>query len=418
MDVLLSTLRQSVFKTIAMKTTIGSVLLFAFLCLLAVGPKAQAVLPPPDGCYPNYTTAEGCNALSLLTTGSANTGVGWYSLFSAAGANYNTGVGAGALALTSADGDSNTAVGTAALLLNTTGTLNTAVGTGTLVYNDTGNGNTAIGYNALPNNTTGTQNTAIGYSALRENTTGGLNTAVGLFALINNTEGGNNTAIGRNALQDNETGSANTVIGYRAGLAVTGDNNVCIGGAIGVAGVDNTTWIANVNTLTQNFSAGVNDYVTVRLSDGRLGHTAVVSSRRYKENIKPLAAASEALYALKPVSFRLKKEYDETQRLGFGLIAEEVEEIDPVLVYHNNKGQAESVRYELVNAMLLNEFLKEHRRGEEQDCKIQAQETTIAELRSEIGNLAAMVNEQASQLQKVSAWIETNEAKPQFAQNR
>jgi len=401
-----------------MKTIIESVLSLIFLCVLAVGPKVQAVLPPPAGCYPNYTTAEGCNALSLLTTGAANTGVGWYSLFSAGSASYNTGVGAGALALTSIDGDSNTAVGTAALLLNTTGTLNTAVGTGALVYNDTGNGNTAIGYNALPNNTTGTQNIAIGYSAMRDNTTGGLNTAIGLLALINNTEGGNNTAIGRNALQDNETGSANTAIGYRAGLDVTGDNNVCIGGAIGVAGVDNTTWIANVNTLTQNFSAGVNDYVTVRLSDGRLGHTAVVSSRRYKEDIKPLAAASEALYALKPVSFRLKKEYDETQRPGFGLIAEEVEKVDPVLVYHNNKGQAESVRYELVNAMLLNEFLKEHRRGEEQDCKIHEQETTIAELRSQIQSLAAMVNEQTSELRKVSAWIETSEAKAQFAQNQ
>ena len=114
-----------------MKTIIESVLSLIFLCVLAVGPKAQAVLPPPDGCYPNYTTAEGCNALSLLTTGAANTGVGWYSLFSAGSASYNTGVGAGALALTSIDGDSNTAVGTAALLLNTTGTLNTAVGTGT-----------------------------------------------------------------------------------------------------------------------------------------------------------------------------------------------------------------------------------------------------------------------------------------------
>ena len=128
-----------------------------------------------------------------------------------------------------------------------------------------------------------------------------------------------------------------------------------------MAGVDDSTYIRNVNTLTQNFSAGVNDYVTVRLTDGRLGHTAVVSSQRYKEDIKPLAATSEALYALKPVSFRLKKEFDPTQALGFGLIAEEVEKVDPALVYRNAKGQVESVRYEMVNAMLLNEFLKEHR---------------------------------------------------------
>jgi hypothetical protein len=144
-----------------------------------------------------------------------------------------------------------------------------------------------------------------------------------------------------------------------------------------------------------------------------------VSLRRYKKDIKPLTAASEALYALKPVSFRLTKEYDETQRPGFGLIAEEVEKVDPVPVYHNNKGQAESIRYELVNAMLLNEFLKEHRKGEEQDCKIQQQETTIAELRSEIRSLAAMVNNQASQLREVSAQLQiSNAAAGEIASNR
>jgi hypothetical protein len=196
-------------------------------------------------------------------------------------------------------------------------------------------------------------------------------------------------------------------------LDVTGDNNVCIGGAIGVAGVDNTTWIANVNTLTQNFSAGVNDYGTVRLSDGRLGHTAVVSSQRYKHDIKALAADSKVLYELKPVSFRLKKGYDPTQALGFGLIAEEVEKVNGDLVYRNDKGQVESVRYEMVNAMLLNEFLKEHHKGEEQDCKIQEQETTIAELRSEIRSLAAIVNDQASQLRQVSAQLQISNAAAQ-----
>ena len=127
-----------------------------------------------------------------------------------------------------------------------------------------------------------------------------------------------------------------------------------------------------MNTFTQNFSAGVNDYVTVRLSDGRLGHTAVVSSQRYKQDIKPLATTSEALYALKPVSFRLKKEFDATQALGFGLIAEEVEKVDPALVYRNAKGQVESVRYEMVNAMLLNEFLKARRQIDAQQKQIDA----------------------------------------------
>jgi hypothetical protein len=163
------------------------------------------------------------------------------------------------------------------------------------------------------------------------------------------------------------------------------------------------SWIKNVNTLTQNFSAGVNDYVTVRLSDSRLGHTAVVSSQRYKQDIKPLAAASEALYALKPVSFRLKKEYDDAQALGFGLIAEEVEKVNSALVYRNAKGQVESVRYEMINAMLLNEFLEEHK-------KVQDLEARLAQQEHQIECLSAG-------LQKVNAQLEMNRSAPQVAAN-
>jgi hypothetical protein len=165
-----------------------------------------------------------------------------------------------------------------------------------------------------------------------------------------------------------------------------------------------------VNTLTQNFSAGVNDYVTVRLSDGRLGHTAVVSSQRYKHDIKPLATTSEALYALKPVSFRLKKEFDATQALGFGLIAEEVEKVDSALVYRNTKGEAESVRYEMVNAMLLNEFLKEHHTVQELKSNAAKQEATIAQQQKQIEALTAG-------LQKVSAQLELNKLATQTVLN-
>ena len=128
------------------------------------------------------------------------------------------------------------------------------------------------------------------------------------------------------------------------------------------------------------------------LSDGRLRHTAVVSSRRYKEDIKPLATTSEALYSPKPVSFRLHKKYDDTQALGFGLIAEEVEKVNPDLVYRNNKGEVESVRYEMVNAMLLNEFLKEHRKVQEQQ--------------KEIDGLKAELKKQRELIQKVSDRVE------------
>jgi trimeric autotransporter adhesin len=411
---------------IQLKTTIGLFTLVALSLLgFALLPKAEAVVPAPDGGYPNFTTAEGTNALKNLTTGAANTGIGWYSLFSDLTTSFNTGVGAATLVFNTG-GESNTAVGTAALFFNELGSSNTAVGVSALQSNTEGGINTATGFQALFRNTTGTfntanggntlvfnttgvNNTATGYGALEFNSEGGNNTAAGIFALQDNTTGGGNTAVGTAALASNTTGADSTAVGNEAGSSITASGNVCIGaGVSGEAGAINTTWIRNVNTLAQNFSAGVNDYVTVRLSDGRLGHTAVVSSRRYKEDIKPLDKTSEALYALKPVSFRLKKEYDETRALSFGLIAEEVEKVDPALVYRNSKGQAESVRYEMVNAMVLNEFLKEHRNGEQQDRQIKEQGARIAEQQKQIQALTVVVKEQAAQIQKVSARIMTS----------
>jgi len=160
---------------------------FAFL------PKTQAVSPPPDGCYPGFTTAEGCNALGHLTSGAANTGLGWYALFGTSTGNYNTGVGAGALVLNNAD--SNTAVGTAALLLNTAGIENSALGTAALVNNDNGASNTAVGAFALQNNINGGANTAVGHSAL-QNSTGEFNTAIGAGAGTESAIVSNNVYIG------------------------------------------------------------------------------------------------------------------------------------------------------------------------------------------------------------------------------
>src|SRR6476661_10360550 len=148
-------MQQRFSEALAMKTIIESILSLIFLCVFAVGPKAQAVLPPPDGCYPNYTTAEGCNALSLLTTGAANTGVGWYSLFSDTEGSFNTATGAGALLFNT--NDNNTAFGAAALLFNTTASNNTAVGTAALLNNNAVE-NTAIGHEALNANTIGNDN--------------------------------------------------------------------------------------------------------------------------------------------------------------------------------------------------------------------------------------------------------------------
>ena len=194
----------------------------------------------------------------------------------------------------------------------------------------------------------------------------------------------------------------------------TANNVIAIGSS--AQNVSNSCYIGQIYANVQPQVGTDPDLVTIN-SDGRLGR-ANVSSRRYKHDIQPMHTASEAIYQLKPVSFRYHKQYDQTQTIAFGLIAEEVAEVNPDLVGRNPKGQPESVRYEQINAMLLNEFLKEHRRGEEQDCKIQEQETTIAELRSEIRNLAAMVNKQESELWKVSAQLQTsNDAVQTIAKN-
>lgn len=168
----------------------------------------------------------------------------------------------------------------------------------------------------------------------------------------------------------------------------TANNVIAIG--VSAENVSNSCYIGRIYSNVQPQVGTDPDLVTIK-SDGRLGR-ANVSSRRYKHDIQPMHTASEAIYQLKPVSFRYHKQYDRTQTIAFGLIAEEVAEVHPDLVGRNPAGKPESVRYEQINTMMLNEFLKEHRRGEEQDCKIQEQETTIAELRSEIRNLAAMVN--------------------------
>jgi hypothetical protein len=405
-----------------MKTNIRPVLtLLAFLCLAAAEPQAQAVVPPPDGGYPNFTTAEGQKALFSLTTGAANTAVGWFSLFSDTEGSFNTATGAGTLLFNTAGsntafgaaallfntaGDDNTAVGTAALLNNTIGTVNTAVGAAALRNNTDGHFNTAVGQQALSANISGQENTAIGFVALANHPTGNFNTAVGTSALLNTT-GGQNTAIGAHALQTNDTGNSNTAVGNGALVSSTGSGNIALGqnaggsvttasnvtciGASG-ANVDNSCFIGRIYFNVQPIVGTDPDSVTIT-STGRLGR-GNVSSRRYKHDIQPMNRASEALYALSPVSFRYNKEYDATQTLAFGLIAEDVAQVYPDLVGRNPEGQPESVRYEHINAMLLNEFLKEHR-------KVEKLEATVADL--------------AEQLQKISAQVQMKNSSARVA---
>jgi hypothetical protein len=369
-------------------------------------PAVQAVSPAPDGGYPGGNTAEGQAALLSLTTGGFNTAVGYLSLRSDTTTNFNTAIGAGALLANT--GNSDTATGAAALLSNTTGFYNTADGAFALFSNTTGPANTASGYQALFNNTTGAENTAIGETALTSNTTGD-----------------SNTAVGSGALQQNTTGSNNIALGSAAGLNVTTAHDViCIGEFEEGLNVSNTCFIRNIRaTTTVN-----NDAVPVLIdSNGQLGTAS--SSRRFKNDIKPMDASSESILALKPVTFHYKS--DKTNRPEFGLIAEDVAEVNPDLVVRDKDGEIYTVRYDAVNAMLLNEFVKEHRRVEEQDCVIHEQQAIIAQLTAAAGKqdainaeqrkgmqeITALLKEQESKIEKVSAELEVNKPGPQTALN-
>ena len=389
-------------STMKNRNTIFTVLLALASLVLSI---AEAVVPPPDGGYPNLNTAEGQNALLSLTTGQWNTALGGFTLWKNTDGNFNTAVGTGALLLnvgnqSTLEGVQNTAVGAAALLSNSTGSLNTATGVDALFSNTTGFENTAIGHGALRSNTTGTTNTASGYQALFNNSTGDFNTADGLEALLLNTTGRNNTANGYQALVSNTTGSSNIAVGVFAGSGVSTANNVIAIGA-GGSNVDNSCFIGQIYSNIQPVIGIDPDYVTIT-SGGRLGRSNFNgSSRRFKHDIKPMDKASAVIFALKPVSFRYNKEYDSAERPSFGLIAEEVAQVDSDLVGRNKKGEPESVRYEQINAMLLNEFLKEHR-------KVQELQATVTEQKKGMAVLTGRLKEQAAQMQKVSAEIETS----------
>jgi hypothetical protein len=360
-------------------------------------PQAQAVTPAPDGGYPGFNTAEGDGALQNLTSGTSNTALGFDALFSDTIGSNNTATGIGALG-SNTTGSDNTATGFGALLLNTTGPNNTAVGFEVLFANTNGFENAGVGSRALFANTTGFHNTANGFEALSRNTTGNHNTANGDDALGNNTTGNLNTTNGAHSLQNSSTGSSNTALGFGAGNNITTASNViCIGAGVAGANVSNSCYIGSI--FGQASSVGAAVFVN---SSGKLGTST--SSRRFKEEIKPMEKTSETLFALKPVTFRYKKEIDSTGTHQFGLVAEEVEKVDPDLVVHDELGKPYTVRYEAVNAMLLNEFLKEHR--------------TVQELRQEVAALTAAVKEQTAQIQKVSAHTEAGKIAQITLQNQ
>ncbi len=378
-------------------------LLIALACF-ALSPAAQAVTPAPDGGYANGNTAEGEDALFNLTTGIGNTAMGFDALYS-----------------------------------NTTGVFNTATGHFALVSNTTGDFNTASGQGALGQNGTGGANTADGQGALGSNTEGSWNTATGTDTMVFNTAGWLNTAIGANALHNSTTGTLNVALGWAAGDRTTGNNNITIGN-IGTAGESDTIRIGAPATVIDEFGVthlahkaiyvgGIIGKTTPRgvpvfiNANGQLGTST--SSARFKDEIKPMNKSSDTILALKPVTFHYKKEVDPDAVPQFGLVAEDVEKVNPDLVVRDADGKVYSVRYEAVNAMLLNEFLKEHRRVEEQQTKLAQQQSTIAELKAtmakqqdtfkaEYAQQQKQIEALAAGLQKVSAAVEVNKPAPQM----
>ena len=392
--------------------------IFLALGSLALSQIAKAVVPAPDGGYPGGNTAEGQNALLSLTTGGFNTAVGFLSLRSDTTGSFNTAVGAGTLLANTAD--QNTATGTGALLSNTGGAANTADGAFALFSNSTGFHNSAFGSGALMSNTGGQHNTAMGFDAL-VGSTGNYNTALGAYALAADSTGNANTAVGNGALANNSsgfntavgfqalvnctTGTQNIALGESAGADLTtGSNNIHIGHH-GYAGQNNTINIGVFGTHTATFIAGIHGASTVSGipvyidTFGQLGTQN--SSRRFKKEIKPMDKASEGILSLKPVTFRYKS--GKTNMPEFGLIAEEVAEVNPDLVVRDKDGEIYTVRYDAVNAMLLNEFLKEHQ-------TVKGLKATIAQQKQQIDALTAG-------LQKVSAQIEMSKLPPQVASN-
>jgi len=390
---------------IQFKTTTPPILILLLLACFGLAPMAQAVGPDTDGTIPGSNNGEGIGVLVSRTTGVWNTGTGFEAL------NHLT------------SGNQNTATGLRALFSDTNGGFNTATGVYSLFSNTSGFFNSATGAYSLANNTDGNYNTANGYSALYYNTGGNQNTATGCGALFKNTTGNYNTANGLQALASNTTGSGNIALGWAAGYNLTiGNNNIDIGNG-GVAAESNTIRIGTA-VQTRTFIAGIRGVTTVNaaipvLIDtvGQLG--TVSSSRRYKKEIKAMEQASEAILSLKPVTFHYKSDTKDTPQ--FGLIAEEVAEVNPDLVVRDENGEIYTVRYDAVNAMLLNEFLIAHRKAQLQEATITQLKSAIAQQQKRFESKLAEQDKQiealASGLQKVSAQLEVSKPAPQMVAN-
>ena len=435
---------------------------------LAIALACFALSPPlkaqcPNACGAGGNTALGVGALDSVNAavGINNTAVGFNALTDNTDGYYNVAIGSGALA-SNTTGDFNMAIGSGALAQNN-GNFNLAIGYRVLFMNTTGVHLTGIGAAAMRNNTTASFNTAIGADALRENTISeanvavgdsaltsyngtnpgidGFNTALGSIALTALTDGFQNVAVGRRALQFVTSGNNNVAVGWRTGDGITtGSGNTFIGtqaGAtppssgtynntilLGITGDSNANnpsgrcYIGNIRGVTPG--NGLGDSIPVIIdSDGNLGTGP--SAARFKEDIKPMdPQVSEGILKLNPVTFHYKggdtkKAHDTPQ---FGLIAEEVAKVNPDLVVRGKDGEIYTVRYDAVNAMLLNEFIKEHKKGEAQQASIADLKSTVALQQKEMQVLTAQLKEQAAQIQKVSAQLEASKPAPKVVANK
>jgi trimeric autotransporter adhesin len=304
-------------------------------------------------------------------------------------------------------GANNTASGSGALFLNTTASGNTATGYATLYENSTGASNTAIGFQALLNSTTASNNTATGANALAANTTGASNTAAGAHALQNSTTGANNTALGTGALAANTIGSNNIGVGKNAGQSLTiGSNNIDIGN-VGVAPESNKIRIGTQGTQTATFIAGISNTMVsgnavVVNSSGQLG--IVMSSARYKHDIRDMGGASSKLLKLRPVSFRYN--HDPSNTLQYGLVAEEVARNYPELVSYGEDGKPQTVRYLELDAMLLNELQKQDRQLQKVSAKVAEEQASNAMLRGELQQQAAQNQRLSAQMAQLKGMFE------------
>jgi hypothetical protein len=378
--------------------------LVAVVLVVVAGATIAAAQAGSDTCVGlNATLGGTCTPLTNPSSGSkSNTALGSGALESNTVGYQNTAIGEGALSSNTL-GYLNTAVGYQALFINTFGTDNTAIGLNALHANTTGQSNCATGEGALDSNTTGASNTATGLSALLSNTTGNYDTATGLGALNANISGEENTATGYGALSSNTMGSLNIAIGGDAGgNLTTGDNNIDIGN-VGVAAEANTIRIGTQGTQTATFIAGIFGGARIKKgcdvvadSTGMLG--CAKSSSRYKRDIRDMGNASDKLMKLRPVTFQYKEDSDEVQQ--YGLIAEEVEKVYPELVIDNSDGKAETVEYQVLPAMLLNEVQKEHRDSERRSAQIAKLTAEVAEMKASMRRQNIAFEERLSRIEQ------------------